>query len=80
MNRPVATERRIGSHAPVDTTAITSGEPLGIAQVNEIIAAGHQFFGQVSGGLATMVERIVSRYGLPNGYIIGQEGSGAHQT
>jgi hypothetical protein len=43
----------------------------------EIVSAGHQFFGKVSGGLATMVERIVSRYGLPNGYIVGQEGSGA---
>jgi hypothetical protein len=43
----------------------------------EILSAGHQFFGQVSGGLATLVERIVSRYGLPNGYIIGEEGSGA---
>jgi hypothetical protein len=44
---------------------------------NEIVTAGHQFFGKVSGGLATLVERIVGRYGLPNGYIIGQEGSGA---
>ncbi len=43
----------------------------------EILAAGHQFFGSVSGGLATLVERAVSSYGLPNGYIIGQEGSGA---
>lgn len=44
---------------------------------SEILAAGHQFFGKISGGLATLVERAVSRYGLPNGYIIGQEGSGA---
>jgi hypothetical protein len=44
---------------------------------NEIIAAGHQFFGKISGGLATLVERAVSQFGLPNGYIIGQEGSGA---
>ena len=43
----------------------------------EIVEAGHQFFGKISGGLATLVERIVARYGLPNGYIIGQEGSGA---
>ena len=43
----------------------------------EILVAGQQFFGKVSGGLATMVEKVVSRYGLPNGYIIGQEGSGA---
>ncbi len=44
---------------------------------NEIVGAGHQFFGNISGGLATMVEQIVARYGLPNGYIVGQEGSGA---
>lgn len=44
---------------------------------DEIVYAGHQFFGSISGGLATMVEQIVARHGLPNGYIIGQEGSGA---
>jgi hypothetical protein len=43
----------------------------------EIVDAGHHFFGEVSGGLATLVEKAVSHYGLPNGYIIGQEGSGA---
>jgi hypothetical protein len=43
----------------------------------EILAAGHQFFGTVSGSLATLVERAVGSHGLPNGYIIGQEGSGA---
>lgn len=43
----------------------------------EIVDAGHHFFGEVSGGLATLVEKAVSTYGLPNGYIIGQEGSGA---
>jgi hypothetical protein len=43
----------------------------------EIVDAGHHFFGEVSGGLATLVEKAVATYGLPNGYIIGQEGSGA---
>jgi hypothetical protein len=43
----------------------------------EIVNAGHRFFGEISGSLATLVERTVSRYGLPNGYIVGQEGSGA---
>jgi hypothetical protein len=46
-------------------------------QMYEIIDAGHQFFGSVSGGLATAVEQAVSTYGLPNGYILGQEASGA---
>lgn len=44
---------------------------------DEIVVAGHQFFGKIAGGLATMVEKIVGNYGLPNGYIIGQEASGA---
>jgi len=44
---------------------------------DEIVNAGHSFFGEISGSLATLVERAVGRYGLPNGYIVGQEGSGA---
>ena len=44
---------------------------------NEIVNAGHNFFGATSTGLATLVERAVESYGLPNGYILGEEGSGA---
>ena len=44
---------------------------------NELIDTGHKFFGQVSTGLASVIERAVSNYGQPNGYILGQEGSGA---
>ncbi|MGF9563505.1 EipA family protein [Neorhizobium sp. JUb45] len=43
----------------------------------EIVDAGHGFFGSASGGLAKVVERAFQQYGLPNGYILGQEGSGA---
>ncbi|WP_431461031.1 DUF1134 domain-containing protein, partial [Klebsiella pneumoniae] len=39
--------------------------------------SGHKFFGETSGGLATVVEKIFSTYGLPNGYVLGEEGSGA---
>jgi hypothetical protein len=45
--------------------------------VAEIVTAGHNFFGQVTEGLATVVEHAVASYGLPNGYILGQEASGA---
>lgn len=45
--------------------------------VQEIVDAGHDFFGSTSGGLAKVVERAFEQYGLPNGYILGQEGSGA---
>ena len=44
---------------------------------SEIVDTGHQFFGKITGGLASAVEKAVSKYGLPNGYILGQEGSGA---
>lgn len=44
---------------------------------SELVDAGHRFFGQISGGLASVVEHAVKQYGEPNGYILGEEGSGA---
>ena len=44
---------------------------------DELISAGHRFFGNVSRGLASVIERAVSQWGLPNGYVLGEEGSGA---
>lgn len=44
---------------------------------NEILDAGHRFFGSISRGLAGVVERAVSQWGLPNGYVLGQDGGGA---
>jgi len=44
---------------------------------NELINEGHRFFGTVSRGLAQIVEKAISNWGQPNGYILGQEGSGA---
>jgi hypothetical protein len=43
----------------------------------EIVDSGHKFFGETSGGLATVVEKVFASYGLPNGYLLGEEGSGA---
>jgi hypothetical protein len=43
----------------------------------EIVRAGHRFFGGVTRGLAELVEKATSQWGQPNGYILGQEGSGA---
>jgi len=43
----------------------------------EVIAAGHHFFGSVSRDLALIVEKAASRWGLPNGYILGEEAGGA---
>jgi hypothetical protein len=44
---------------------------------NEILDAGHKFFGGVSRGLAQVMERAFSQWGQPNGYVLGQEGGGA---
>jgi hypothetical protein len=44
---------------------------------DELASAGHHFFGNVSRGLASVIEKAVSQWGLPNGYILGEEGSGA---
>ncbi|CAN5144119.1 DUF1134 domain-containing protein [soil metagenome] len=44
---------------------------------NELVTSGHQFFGNVSRGLALAVEEAVRRWGEPNGYVLGQEAAGA---
>lgn len=43
----------------------------------EVVENGHRFFGSVSRGLALTVEEATRRWGEPNGYILGQEASGA---
>jgi len=64
--------------------AAQSGPPPGTLSANEsrfntseIVNAGHNFFGTVSRGLAQIVERAVSKWGLPNGYVLGEEAGGA---
>ncbi len=54
--------------APAQNDAYTS---------EELVQEGHTFFGGVSEGLASIIEQAVGEYGLPNGYVLGQEGSGA---
>ena len=44
---------------------------------NELVDSGHQFFGSASRGLALALQEAISRWGEPNGYILGQEASGA---
>ncbi len=44
---------------------------------NELLNSGHRFFGGVSQGLAQVIEKAVSQWGLPNGYILGEEAGGA---
>jgi hypothetical protein len=44
---------------------------------NELVNSGHQFFGSVSRGLAQVIEKAVAQWGLPNGYVLGEEAGGA---
>lgn len=44
---------------------------------NEILGAGHQFFGSVSKGLANVIEYAFKQSGRPNGYILGEDAGGA---
>jgi hypothetical protein len=44
---------------------------------NEIVGAGHRFFGGVSKSIAQVVEYTFSKQGRPNGYILGEEAGGA---
>lgn len=46
-------------------------------QATEIVDVGHRFFGTASGAMAMTIEKVFSSYGLPNGYILGEAGSGA---
>jgi hypothetical protein len=43
----------------------------------EVLDAGHRFFGGVSRGLASIIERATSEWGQPNGYVLGEEAGGA---
>lgn len=59
---------------PSEAAAQAPGSRYSVA---EIVGAGSDFFGGVSGSLAQLVERAASQYGLPNGYILGRTAGGA---
>jgi hypothetical protein len=63
--------------ASVTPPAFAQTPAPGTYSSNEVIDAGHRFFGTVSRDLALVVEKAFSQWGEPNGYILGQEGSGA---
>jgi hypothetical protein len=43
----------------------------------ELVQSGHRLFGGVSRGLALTLQEALRRWGEPNGYILGEEASGA---
>ncbi len=55
-----------------------NGAPLSSSfSKQEMISAGHKFFGKTSGGFALAIESLFSKLGRPTAYIIGEEASGA---
>lgn len=45
--------------------------------IQEVVNAGHGFFQSTSGHIATAIEKVFAKRGQPNGYILGEEASGA---
>jgi hypothetical protein len=62
---------------PNSSAALTQPPRANQYSSNEVIDAGHHLFGGISRELATIVEKAVSQWGLPNGYVLGEEASGA---
>ncbi len=44
---------------------------------DEILNAGHRFFGKITKGLAKVIAHVFKKSGRPNAYILGEEGGGA---
>jgi hypothetical protein len=76
---PCAAQQQPVPAGPPAADSPAPGQPAPANQYspNEIIEAGHHFFGGVSRGLASIVEKAGSQWGLPNGYILGEEAAGA---
>ncbi|AXQ31683.1 DUF1134 domain-containing protein [Solimonas sp. K1W22B-7] len=65
--------------APVPETVVPADAPVSQETYTseEVVAEASKFFGKASADVAQAVERVFARYGRPNAYIIGEEGSGA---
>jgi hypothetical protein len=57
--------------------ALSPAPPAARYSSDEVIDAGHHFFGGVSKGIASIVEKAADQWGQPNGYILGEEAGGA---
>ena len=62
---------------PAKPLGSSANETPSTFKTDDLVKSGHAFFGSVSQGLASVIEAAVQRWGQPNGYILGQEASGA---
>jgi hypothetical protein len=74
QQRPPAAPPQLSADA---SPASTQPPPAARYSSDEIIDAGHHFFGGVSKGIASIVEKAADHWGAPNGYILGEEAGGA---
>jgi hypothetical protein len=88
MRRPTSFDRRsivaglgasalVGLVRPAEAQRSYETQSPRTFSPNEVVSAGHRFFGGTSRGLANLVERATQQWGRPTAYILGQEGSGA---
>ncbi|NOT71111.1 MAG: DUF1134 domain-containing protein [Hyphomicrobium sp.] len=70
-------EERYEPVAPADQGGPPETASRGVYTQNEILRAGHGFFGNVSSGMASAIEWAFQKAGRPNGYILGQDAGGA---
>ena len=68
--------------APIAAVAQTTGSVSKAQQTetytpDEIVTAGHQFFGKTSRDLARAVEYVFEKQGEPTAYIVGEEAAGS---
>jgi hypothetical protein len=65
----------LGASALLPATAFAQAQQT--YSEDEIVAAAQRFFGAGAEGLATVIDHVFDDHGRPNGYIEGNEGSGA---
>jgi len=63
--------------APAQTAPTSEQQQQPTFTSGELVSAGQQFFGTISRGLATLIEKGIGQWGLPNGYVLGEEAGGA---
>lgn len=63
--------------AAAQTTSSISKAERETYTTEEVLSAGHSFFGKTTRGLANAVEYVFQRQGEPTAYIVGEEASGS---
>jgi hypothetical protein len=73
---PVRAQQPLPIGPPQPETPVSRVPPYQYTS-DEIVGAGHQFFGRISKGIALVVQKAAEQWGEPKGYILGEEGGGA---